>query len=298
MKRPFTHYDVLKVAHDAPPEVIRAAYRALSQKFHPDHNPDDPNAARIMAIVNASYEVLSDPGKREAYDRLLLQQANRTEQTASTGAAASPRPSGGVPSHGSDPERGINPTVIVRHLFRYWILYAVAGFFAWAFIFDTPRTPPPGPKPYSATPVPPRPTRPPYVRPAVAPNGEPWPITAGYIKGYDRLHRKGLSSVTVDNSRNDSDVFVKLVSLDGPQAYPTRHVFIPAFGSFTLSKVTAGSYDIRYRDLSSGGLSRSEAFVLEETSTSQGTQYSVLTMTLYKVKDGNMQTFDLSEDEF
>lgn len=108
----------------------------------------------------------------------------------------------------------------------------------------------------------------------------------------------GLSTVTVDNSRNDSDVLVKLVSLDSAQAYPVRQFYIPAFGSFTLNKITAGSYDIRYRDLGNGGLSRSEAFTLEEIKTYDGVQYSNITMTLYKVQNGNMQTYGLSEAEF
>ena len=70
MPRVYTHYDNLKVARNAPPEVIRAAYKILSQKFHPDRNPGDREAARIMAIINASYEVLSDPERRREHDNL------------------------------------------------------------------------------------------------------------------------------------------------------------------------------------------------------------------------------------
>ena len=171
-------------------------------------------------------------------------------------------------------------------------------------------TPPKGPKPYVANPTPtaadfsdtPLPVAKPkprgYERPATAPNGAAWPMTASYINGFEKLHTNGLSEVTVDNSRNDSDVFVKLVSLDSAQAYPVRQFYIPAFGSFTLNKITAGSYDIRYRDLANGGLSRSEAFNLEEIQTYDGVQYSNITMTLYKVQNGNMQTYGLSEAEF
>jgi hypothetical protein len=65
-----------------------------------------------------------------------------------------------------------------------------------------------------------------------------------------------------------------------------------------MKKVTAGSYDIRYRDLGSGGLARSESFRLKEEQTNDGTRYSNFTMTLYKVRDGNMNTFGLSEEEF
>ena len=104
--------------------------------------------------------------------------------------------------------------------------------------------------------------------------------------------------MTVDNGQNDSDVFVKLVSLDGDAAYPVRQFFIPAHSRFTMNKVTAGNYDIRYRDLGNGGLSRSEEFDVEETRTADGVQFSELTMTLYKVQDGNFQTYDLADSEF
>ena len=56
-----THYDTLKVSRDAPIEVIRAAYRVLSQKYHPDRHPADSAAADTMGLLNKAYEVLSDP---------------------------------------------------------------------------------------------------------------------------------------------------------------------------------------------------------------------------------------------
>jgi hypothetical protein len=62
--------------------------------------------------------------------------------------------------------------------------------------------------------------------------------------------------------------------------------------------VTAGNYDIRYRDLNTGRLSRSEAFSLEETPAYNGRQFSNITITLYKVRNGNMETYSLAEDEF
>jgi curved DNA-binding protein CbpA len=61
MAKIHTHYDNLKVSRLAPQEVIRAAYKALSQKYHPDKNPGDEKAARIMAILNSAYNTLSDP---------------------------------------------------------------------------------------------------------------------------------------------------------------------------------------------------------------------------------------------
>lgn len=68
MARIHTHYDNLKVARDAPPEVIRAAYKTLSQKYHPDRHGNSAEAIRIIQIINIAYTVLSDPAKRREHD--------------------------------------------------------------------------------------------------------------------------------------------------------------------------------------------------------------------------------------
>ena len=68
MKTQHTHYDNLKVARNAPPEVIRAAYKSLAQKYHPDKFQDPVEAERIIKIINASYELLMDPEARAKYD--------------------------------------------------------------------------------------------------------------------------------------------------------------------------------------------------------------------------------------
>lgn len=305
-----THYDNLKVARNAPPEIIRAAYKTLSHKFHPDKNPGNAEAARAMAIINTSYEVLSDPNKRQKYDIWVAQQ-----ERASTPdhryrnrrgrrrlwAAQKERASAQATNPNNQAQRQAPPhpkasdSGVIAHVLRNWHLYGIVAFFVWIWPTDKPNTPLPGPKPYQANQAP---IRTEYVRPSTAPNGQPWPVSAGYVGGYKRLHVHGLSKVTVDNSQNDSDVFVKLVSLDSSQAYPVRQFFIPAFGSLTLKKITAGNYDIRYRDLGNGGLSRSEAFNLEEIQTNDGVQFSNITMTLYKVQNGNMKTYGLSENEF
>lgn len=71
MAKIHSHYDNLKVSRMAPQEVIRAAYKALSQKYHPDKNPGDEKAARIMAILNSAYETLSDPQRRKEHDEWI-----------------------------------------------------------------------------------------------------------------------------------------------------------------------------------------------------------------------------------
>jgi hypothetical protein len=83
-KRVHTHYDNLKVARDAPPEVIRAAYKSLSQKYHPDRNPGNPSAGRILAILNVAYDVLSDPEKRRLHDKWIAEEEQAIESSGNT----------------------------------------------------------------------------------------------------------------------------------------------------------------------------------------------------------------------
>lgn len=70
-KDDFDPYAVLGVERTASDAEIRAAYRDLVAKYHPDKhqgNPLEGLAAEKMADVNRAYEVLSDPAKRSAYD--------------------------------------------------------------------------------------------------------------------------------------------------------------------------------------------------------------------------------------
>lgn len=304
-----THYDNLKVARDAPDIVIRAAYKSLSQRFHPDKNPGDERAVRIMAIINRSYEILSDPQKRREHDAWIAREEMRLRAETSAGAPVTP-PQRQAPQEPAITNKNVLvsvlllPLKLLQKIFvavpQLSVLVLLIGGLALYDAVTPKRPPPPGPKPYSATPVaqPVRSTEPTYLRPATAPNGAVWPASAGYVEGYPVLADDGLSDVTVDNGQNDSDVFVKLVSLDSAQAFPVRQFFISSRSRFTLKNVTAGSYDIRYRDLDTGALSRSEEFQVEETPTADGIRYSTITMTLYKVQNGNFDTYDLSESEF
>ena len=503
MKSVRTHYDNLKVARNAPPEVIRAAYKSLSLLYHPDRNPGNPDAVRIMALINTSYAVLSDPVRRKQHDEWIRRQeslestSSPEEKNNATHAQENidfQPPSAGSCSFAALPS-AVQEKLVLRTTgankeqfavrtanvtWRYvwtaclagWFIYLFydatdtrwndenelwlmgftlgAAFFlsktidwiirwhsspirCWLIVsplyviktyldrvwfwpvwsitdikgthnyrngvyqgtsldisfdgkpesftispqsaydgvisalktFDTAfrtaisqgnvayilrnddfiecqRKNTDGPrrafdkrtiavflstflasavlfatayglndqrpyKPVSYSSQPARsvqytsiqPTsRPTYVRPATTPNGLPWPTRSSYVNGYKKLNTDGLSSVTVDNTHNSSDVFVKLVSLDGARAFPVRVFYIPAYSQFTVNKVTSGSYDVRYRDLDSGALAKTESFQLQQTPTYDGIQYSTITMTLYKVQNGNMQTYDIPESEF
>jgi molecular chaperone DnaJ len=62
-------YEVLGVTPEASADEIKKAYRKLARESHPDANPDDPEAEARFKDLSAAYEILSDPDKRERYDR-------------------------------------------------------------------------------------------------------------------------------------------------------------------------------------------------------------------------------------
>lgn len=63
------YYEVLGVAREASADDIKAAYRKLALKNHPDKNPGDKAAEERFKEAAEAYEVLSDADKRAAYDR-------------------------------------------------------------------------------------------------------------------------------------------------------------------------------------------------------------------------------------
>lgn len=63
------YYEVLGVNRDASDEDIKKAYRRLAMKHHPDRNPDNPKSEEHFKEAKEAYEVLSDSGKRAAYDQ-------------------------------------------------------------------------------------------------------------------------------------------------------------------------------------------------------------------------------------
>ncbi len=63
------YYKILGVKRDASQPDIQRAYRELARKYHPDMNPGDGQAKERFQRVQQAYDVLSDPEKREMYDR-------------------------------------------------------------------------------------------------------------------------------------------------------------------------------------------------------------------------------------
>jgi curved DNA-binding protein CbpA len=75
------YYKTLEVDRKATSAEIKKAYRRMAMKYHPDRNPDNPEAENKFKEAKEAYEVLSDSEKRAAYDKF-----GKTPRAQSTGA--------------------------------------------------------------------------------------------------------------------------------------------------------------------------------------------------------------------
>ncbi|PSQ60729.1 MAG: molecular chaperone DnaJ, partial [Bacteroidetes bacterium QH_10_64_19] len=66
---PRDYYNVLGVDEDASEDEIKKAYRKKAMEYHPDRNPDDPEAEKKFKEASEAYDVLSDPEQRQRYDQ-------------------------------------------------------------------------------------------------------------------------------------------------------------------------------------------------------------------------------------
>lgn len=254
-----THYDNLKVSMDAPIEVIQAAYRTLAKKYHPDINRDNPEAARIMQIINASYEVLSDPVKRAEHDAWIGKENwRRVVESGKAGSETKHQ----MPEQQPEPVEaredtrtiakgiGRSSIVLLSSFFklsgRFTVVLVLLLGLVKIFYLTSPKSSTVADvNRVTSTKLPEKAmTTSPALgcagRQVSFREGKPWPSVAQVMDIHDK--RKGLSSLLLDNSRNNQDLFIKLaLSQDELTRNSAREVFIPARQQLKLVNVVAGS---------------------------------------------------------
>ncbi len=96
------YYQTLGLLRDADEKDIKKAFRKMARKYHPDVNPDNPDAERQFKQVNEAYAVLSDADKRKKYDTY----GKDWEQAGAYEQARGRRGGGGNPFGGGGPFGG------------------------------------------------------------------------------------------------------------------------------------------------------------------------------------------------
>lgn len=301
-----THYDNLKVSQDAPIEVIQAAYRSLAKKYHPDVYPAHPDAERIMRLINTAYEVLRDPVRRKEHDAWISRENGKNfkeknqKETTTEPSSQSVNSQDVKPPHWST--QFIKTVMLILRstfmIFRVIAICSLVGWLGYILIFDNHRSDsgstnthsPAADKkiPFSSECAIPMET---------APDGNPWPKNPRVLMSND--YRNGLSSLTLDNSRNSQDLLIKLTSVaDRKTTHYMREAFIPAGKELVLTSVPAGNYVVKMKDIKSGCAQVSEPISLYERQTAEGTEYSNSSLTFYPVVNGNTQLSNLPQSQF
>lgn len=125
-----THYDTLEVSPTASPEVIRAAYKSLMQRHHPDKNPDKTpaNAATAgrAALLAQAYGVLSDPEQRSAYDLRM--------RTQTMPAHPSRVPTQAPPENRTAPRQQRAPAARDNSSWLVWLLILIVVLCGWLIL--------------------------------------------------------------------------------------------------------------------------------------------------------------------
>ena len=120
-------YEVLQVNPRAEVEVIRAAYRALARKYHPDHGGD----ARRMVALNDAWDVLGDSARRAAYDASRIEASSQpTPAAPAQSETGAPRGGGASretdPTHAGPPPGRPSGTVLDFGRYAGWSLGEIA----------------------------------------------------------------------------------------------------------------------------------------------------------------------------
>lgn len=97
-----TLYEILEVLGTATEKEIKAAFRKLSKRYHPDDHPGDAKCERRFKEVSEAYSILSDRAKREEYDKRTGVKAGKQPGTVKDGRERMKQAAGGFDFQNAD----------------------------------------------------------------------------------------------------------------------------------------------------------------------------------------------------
>lgn len=255
-----THYQTLNVKPLASRQLIRSAYRSLSQQHHPDRNANAIRAHQRMAEINEAYATLSQPTKRRDYDLYLTSQSSKQflrDQSARQRQAVNTE---------AQNQQAKPRSILINWselLLKTSLLSVVLAISLW---HSQPQTPLVVEQPSSwfSKNILEIQIKPGYTKPLTAANGKPWPKYSNYIPGYPKFNTQGSAQLIIDNSKMPNEVVAKLEHIYAREQYPVRVFYVSPLSDFKLQKLTPGSYRFYYQDLVSGYSVHSERFLITD----------------------------------
>jgi curved DNA-binding protein CbpA len=102
-------YEILQIRREATDDVVRAAFRALARRHHPDSSPDGGSSAE-MAWINWAWEILGNPQRRSAYDRERRNGGEPPSSPIWTHGPGDSASTAATPATGSRPDAQASPS--------------------------------------------------------------------------------------------------------------------------------------------------------------------------------------------
>jgi len=301
MKLP-NHYETLNVSKDASSEEIRSSFVELCKLFQ--------TSQEMIQELSKAYEVLKSPDLRSIYDTQILASLSKPNTFAMI-IEAELEMLPPVPATPAAIEKNLKLDEVIQYRIRERAEFekerngfgsriaaalaavAVLGTIAAGIISN------PGlisrvrltglnelTKDHN------------YLRPTTAPNGQAFPEATGYITGYEQKNANGNSTLLIDNTRNEHDVYLKLLVYGENKTAAVRHIFIKAKTDFKIDTIAPGKYEVKYIDLEAGLGGRSVSFDMSESNSVAGLKGTDLKITLKTAINGVLSVEPVSVEEF
>jgi hypothetical protein len=281
MKR---NYEVLNVPVNASKEKIQEACMALAMKNRLGNDRNSPDSREERLKLAEAWRILTDPELRRTYDTKLGVYGNQPSAPRPPQDAVRKVLSTHLYELEKKPRASLSDIILAALRWNYRVRFlVVATIVVSLFVHCTDSRNGESRQ---------------YTRPPLTPFGHEWPVQASYLEGAPVLETGGRSSILIGNSGNKHSVHVKLCSLFYSSRKAVRECYIPGGAAFTFRDVTAGTYEVRFQNLETGEVAKTKTFEVTENSHLSGSGYSVITITLYKVRDGNFHTERIASSDF